>query len=106
MGEFGVVGFHYPGRNDPCDDLCCASFLSNNFELGHGAIRAQSRSGRQNLRFSSVAEAVQALGGDWVSMHEILAGKFSPDDNVSLCNALLQTEDSFLLHYNPSAGRN
>mmetsp|Transcript_6172 Transcript_6172/g.10747 ORF Transcript_6172/g.10747 Transcript_6172/m.10747 type:complete len:755 (-) Transcript_6172:49-2313(-) len=106
MGEFGVVAFHYPGRNEACDDLSGASFLSNNFEVGHGAIRVQPRGGRQSLRFNSAAEAVQAVGGDWSSMREILASKFSPDYNIPLCNALLDTQDAFLLHYNPSAGRN
>jgi predicted NAD-dependent protein-ADP-ribosyltransferase YbiA (DUF1768 family) len=85
----GVVAFSHTGKDDPCDTLCCAPFLGNQWELGQGYIKldASSLPGKiywfsnaetafQALQFWTFAEEFEDLAGyDLVRQMKKLRGK-------------------------------
>jgi uridine kinase/predicted NAD-dependent protein-ADP-ribosyltransferase YbiA (DUF1768 family) len=58
--KIGVLAFHYPGREDHCDTLCKASFLSNFFELTSNDLKLTPPN-RAEVSFSNAEAAFQAL---------------------------------------------
>jgi len=59
--EIGIIGFYHPGHDEPCDKLCCASFLGNFWDLGSGNLRLTTPNSPSELAFSNAESAFQAL---------------------------------------------
>merc|ERR1712054_344041 len=51
----GVIGFYFPGKLEPCDELCGSSFLSNFFDMGPDALRIDAPLFQSSVSFSSAA---------------------------------------------------
>lgn len=73
----GVIGFYYPGRSQPCDDLCGCGFLGNFWDLGADRMQLRapnfpnqkvsfrnSEAAFQALKFWTQAELFKDLSGD------------------------------------------
>lgn len=120
-----LVGFYYPGRNTPIDEICNAGFLSNFwldnlvadrivFKCAEAAYQGTKFTPEECLRFSNCdgREAFQ-LSRElkcriytppeaWANMMYILEQKFL---NPKLADLLLDTKDAFLLEHNNVIGR-
>eukprot|EP00930_Biecheleria_cincta_P054118 TRINITY_DN4002_c0_g3_i1.p1 TRINITY_DN4002_c0_g3~~TRINITY_DN4002_c0_g3_i1.p1 ORF type:complete len:614 (-),score=44.20 TRINITY_DN4002_c0_g3_i1:2-1771(-) len=55
-----IVAFYFPGREEPCDRLCRASFLGNFFEL-ENPIPIHPKGVRDSVLFTNAEAAFQAL---------------------------------------------
>jgi hypothetical protein len=133
----GVLGFYYPGHEEPCDKLCGGGFMGNFWELGKGQLRITAPDYASAVTFSNTEAAYQALkfwpladrfaplsghgafqlkrqlagqedyscggyGNTWSAMMAVLRVKFSI---ATMADALLRTEDAFLLEHNSIEGR-
>lgn len=125
----GLVGFYYPGRKEPCDQLCGAGFLGNFFPA---SVRvkafsfANAEAAFQALKFWELRQEFKSLSGDdafrlkrrlsgkedwtyagygsnWKGMKDVLRNKFQPGSDMAA--GLLATGDAFLLEHNSVPGR-
>lgn len=127
------VAFYFPGRAEPCDELCKAGFLGNFYDLDtHGSHRVllepfkfrtaegayhaqkcwgrasefQDLDGNASLKFSrSLSSKYYPDGGfcSWKAMQAVLRSKFKR--GTQMAQLLLQTGQSLLLEHNSVPGR-
>lgn len=131
--DVGIVAFSYPGRSDPCDDLCQASFLSNFSEEAGVTMLVKdverkfsnAEAAFRHLQFWQQADEFTALSGlQALAKKRDLAGRESFDyagfgnqwnamqevlkckfkSGSSLAKALEATGESFLLFHNSTKG--
>lgn len=68
----GVTAFHYPGCEEPCDELCGAAFLGNFWDLGKDAFELTAPDYDGAVAFRNSEAAFQAL------KHWSMAEQFAP----------------------------
>mmetsp|Transcript_22997 Transcript_22997/g.42328 ORF Transcript_22997/g.42328 Transcript_22997/m.42328 type:complete len:272 (-) Transcript_22997:51-866(-) len=130
----GVVAFYYPGKNEPCDDLCKAPFLGNFYEDYDEPVRLDRVAFRnaegafQALKFWQQASKFGALDGESVfRLKKEMERSGKPDlsyhgygnnwkgmlavlrakfkPGSKFAQGLLATSDAFLLEHNSVKGR-
>mmetsp|Transcript_16933 Transcript_16933/g.39445 ORF Transcript_16933/g.39445 Transcript_16933/m.39445 type:complete len:458 (+) Transcript_16933:47-1420(+) len=129
----GIVAFYYPGKNEPCDDVCQGHIFGNFWEDGDlvelDGVRFRNAEGAfQAMKFWSKAQQFSQLdggqvfamkkqleasahadrtykgrGSNWRAMLEVLRAKFRPEGH--LAGGLLATGDALLLEHNSTPGR-
>jgi len=60
--QLGVIGFYFPDKDEPCDELCGAGFLGNFWDVGPGGLQLEAPCQRGNVHsFANAEAAFQAL---------------------------------------------
>mmetsp|Transcript_26013 Transcript_26013/g.57203 ORF Transcript_26013/g.57203 Transcript_26013/m.57203 type:complete len:433 (-) Transcript_26013:83-1381(-) len=131
--DLGVCAFYYPGKNEPCDDVCQGYIFGNfweeagawveidgvRFRTAEGAFQAmkfwpkakqfselaggQVFSLKKQLELGGVDRTYNGRGNNWKAMLEVLRAKFRPGSR--LAEALLATGEAFMLEHNSTVGR-
>jgi len=128
----GVCAFYYPGKNEPCDDVCLGAVFGNfyegdqveidsvKFRTAEGAFQAmkwwlqahefsQLDGGRvfalkRKLEATgNVDRTYSGRGSNWKAMQEVLKAKFRSGSRHA--ESLLATDGAFLLEHNSTPGR-